>query len=365
MKILFFIDKIGGGGRERRMAQLVCELDRRDDIEMMAVTAYEKVDYSEVAKTSLVIKVVNSQSHLERYRVYEAVIRDYKPDIIHLWIETPLYCLILPILALKYGCKYVAGFVADGNTLNRMTMGTAAIRFTFLMADAIVSNSRAGLIAKKAPQGKSYVINNGFDFRRLNCDIKREEKLKELGIESKYVVSMAARVNKAKDWMSFLNLAKMAQDDHLDINFLGLGSGELLEYYREEVTRCGLANVYFMGRRNDVEEILEVTDVSVLFTSEVHAEGISNSIMEAMAAGLPVIATEGGGTGEIIQDEINGYIVAMHDVDSAYNIIRNMLEDENQRRFIGAAARKHIQNNFQLSKMCDEYIQLYNSLIKK
>ena len=365
MKILFFIDKIGGGGRERRMAQLVCELDKREDIEMMAVTTSDEIGYKEISNTSLKIKIVNNSSHRERLRLYTNIVREFLPNIIHLWIETPMYCVLLPRLARKYNCKYLAGFVADSNPLKNWTLNTLAIRYTFYCADAIVSNSRAGLLSKKSPLKKSYVVNNGFDFSRFNSIIDRESKRQELGVSNIFLVTMAARVNRAKDWMSFINLAEMAAKDSLNVYFLAVGDGNQLPYYQKEVIKHQLTNVRFVGHRSDVEEIWQITDMSVLFTSEIHSEGISNSIMEAMAAGVPVIATKGGGTAEIIQDGENGFIVPLHGVKEAYRILNNLLVNEEKRKFIGSTAQKHIQDNFQLSKMGDEYLGLYKKLMQR
>lgn len=365
MKILFFIDKIGGGGRERRMSQLVCELNKHIDVQMMAVTASKQIDYKEVEYTSLKIKVVNEASHLARYRSYKEIISEFRPEIIHLWLETPMYCVLLPRLAHKYGCKYVVGFVADGNALPKFSINTMAIRYTFYRADAIVSNSKAGLVAKGAPKKKSHVIYNGFDFTRFEGEADREYVKKEFGVNPQYIVPMLARVNKAKDWQSFIDLAARAKDEGLDIEFLAIGGGDMLEYYQQEVKQRNMNNIRFVGRRADVEKILKASDVSMLFTSDVHKEGVSNSIMEAMAAGIPIIATDGGGTPEIIKDAENGYIIPLHDVERAFKILKKLLTDDMLRKQIGERAKRHIQDQFLLSRMGDDYMNLYTKLLNQ
>lgn len=365
MKILFFIDKIGGGGRERRFAQLIKELSRRCDVEMMAITAYEHVDYKEVVNSSMTTRVVNAKSHRERVRQYVSIVKEFRPDIIHLWMETPMYCVILPWLARIYKSKYVVGFVADGNPLPKHSLNAMAIRYTFYKADAIVSNSKAGLVAKGAPKKKSHVIYNGFDFTRFECEADREYAKKEFGFNSKYIVSMVARVNKAKDWQSFIDVTESAKGEGLDVDFLAVGGGEMLEYYQQEVKQRNLNNIRFVGRRADVEKILKASDVSMLFTSEVHKEGVSNSIMEAMAAGLPVIATDGGGTPEIIEDGVNGYIIPLHDVMRAFKILKKLISDDLLRKQIGERAKKHIQDHFLLSRMGDDYMNLYAKLLNQ
>jgi glycosyltransferase involved in cell wall biosynthesis len=133
--------------------------------------------------------------------------------------------------------------------------------------------------------------------------------------------------------------------------------------YRDIVKQSRIHNIRFVGRRSDVEDIMQITDVAMLFTSEVHAEGVSNSIMEAMATGIPVIATDGGGTPEIITDGLNGFIVQMHGVDKAYKLLKDLLLDEGKRRNIGTAAKLNVQQHFLLSHMGDEYLHLYRELL--
>lgn len=362
MKILFFIDHIGGGGRERRMAQLVLVLDQIADVKMMTVTSTSKVDYTEVLDSSMEIQTVTEPSHIKRIKCYDDIIKKFKPDIIHLWSETSLYCIVLPILAKKYGCKFIVGFVADGRPLLvHPFIQRLCIRFAFHYSNAIVSNSKAGLTAKDISNEKSYVIYNGFDKKRLkNIDIK--EKRSSLGIASKRLVTMCARVDPAKDWDMFIGLAEACLDDN--IFFLAVGGGKSLDYYINEVERRRLNNIKFIGRRSDVMEIISATDVSVLFTNTtLHKEGVSNSIMESMAAGIPVIATDGGGTPEIITNGENGFVITPGDLIMAKKQLNALLMNDSLRYKMGFNAKETIENYFSLEKMGREYLALYQNLL--
>lgn len=362
MKILFFLDHIGGGGRERRMTQLVLALDRIPDVQMMTVTATPKIDYTEVLDTKMEIKVVNDSSHFKRLKHYDSIIKEYKPDVIHLWTETSLYCVSLPFLSHKYGCKYVVGFVADGLPLTTYPfIQRQCIKFTFRKADAIVSNSMAGLVAKKAPAKSSHVIYNGFDKGRL-VNIEKTSKRLELGINSSKLVTMCARVNHTKDWGLFIALATRFVGK--DVFFLAVGGGEQLEYYQKEVKDKQLNNISFIGRRSDIMEIIAASDICALFTNaSEHAEGVSNSIMESMAAGVPVVATDGGGTPEIITNEVDGYIIESGDVDKAVQNVDRLLKDDDYRIYMGQKARETIKSRFDLKTKGDEYLALYKQLI--
>jgi glycosyltransferase involved in cell wall biosynthesis len=344
------------------MVQLARELSRKAEVEQAALVYPSEVQYHEIVGSEIKIYTHSESSHLKRFREIKDVIKEFKPDIVHSWSDTPLELITLPILSRTKGYRYIAGFVADGNKVSPGFRGLAT-RFSFMMADAIVSNSRAGIEAKKAPQSKSHVIYNGFDFDRIKANIDKEAKKNELGITEKFVVSMVARVTRAKDWQSFIEVARRAHEDNLDVHFLAIGEGNQLDMYRDIVKQSRIHNIRFVGRRSDVEDIMQITDVAMLFTSEVHAEGVSNSIMEAMATGIPVIATDGGGTPEIITDGLNGFIVQMHGVDKAYKLLKDLLLDEGKRRNIGTAAKLNVQQHFLLSHMGDEYLHLYRELL--
>ncbi len=363
MRILHVIQRLGGGGRERRMVQLVRGLSRIGGVEQAALVYPSKLRYQEVNDCEIKIYTHSGAGCLNRAREIKDVISDFKPDIVHSWSDTILELVSLPILCRALGARYIAGFVADGNKVSYLGIRGLATRFSLLKADVIVSNSRAGLAAKNAPGKKSYVIYNGFDFDRIKSGIDKEAKRRELDISARYIVTMAARVTKEKDWQSFIDVALLAQKDGLDICFLAVGDGDQLDLYRAIVRQKGLNNIRFVGPRQDVEEILQISDVSMLFTSKVHYEGVSNSILEAMASGIPVIATDGGGTPEIISQGQNGYIVPMYGAGNAYQLMKDLLEDDNKRAAVGAAAKHSVQQRFLLSRMCDEYMNLYRQLL--
>ena len=125
----------------------------------------------------------------------------------------------------------------------------------------------------------------------------------------------------------------------------------------------GLKNILFLGRRNDVEEILMAIDISVLFDTSKHAEGISNSLMEAMAAGLPVIATGTGGTPELVSHEETGFLVDEYDVEGAFMYLSRLYDDAKLRERIGNNARDYIRNYMSLDNMTKSYMELYQRLL--
>lgn len=362
MKILFLINQFADGGRERRMVELVKGLDKIDGIHMHIIVFHNNVDYPDVLSTKMTYECIDSINRKERCRKIETTIASYVPDIVHSWVDTPTELGLLALLKSKYNYRYVAGFVADGNKDPWFSPRHMMMMYTFWKADAIVSNSKAGLVAKGAPKSKSCVIYNGFDFNRIPANIDRSLKRHELGIKTRYLVVMCARINAAKDWDSYIQMALYAKNAKLDATFLAIGYGDRLSYY-QDLTKGQDSNIHFIGRRTDVEEILSVADYGVLFTnSKKHAEGVSNSILETMASGIPVIATEGGGTPEIVEDEYNGFLIKEFDSRKAFYCLCKAIEDEKLYKFLSVNALETIHSKFSIKKMVENYLELYKQL---
>ncbi len=369
MRILHIIDSLSGGGRERRLVQLTKGLRQVDEIDKQFIIVLNPiVDYPDVYASNIEVIFSNEDKSRIVFSIWLLkMLKELKPDIVHVWTAVPLILSITSLLKPMLGYKLIAGFVADGNKIDNTNI-KIGVSLSYVFANAVVSNSKAGLIAKNAPKKKSHVIYNGFDYSRLknisetNIDCLK----KELNINSKYIVSMLARFSPAKDYQTFLDTALLVQKKRDDVTFLAVGKGEQLKLYQEKSKAMGLHNVVFAGFRKDIDTILASTNICLLFSNEeVHAEGVSNSIMESMASGVPVIASNGGGTPEIITDSEDGFIVMPKDSHSAYQRIEQLLNDEELYKKFSKASIKKIHKKFLLTSMTIKYIKLYNSLINK
>lgn len=228
------------------------------------------------------------------------------------------------------------------------------------MANAIIGNSRAGLLAYKVPADKGLVIYNGFEMKRLNVNGDTGYLRNQLCIATPYIVSMAARFDRMKDFETFFAAAKLLLGKRTDITFLAIGKGDLYDEFAKRITGKDSENIRMLGFRNDIEAIIKITDIGVLCTNPIyHAEGISNSLMEFMAFGKPVIATNGGGVGELIQDQQNGFIIKPQSPDTLASKIDILLSDSQMLHRIGKNAENTITSRFSLDIMTTNYIQLY------
>lgn len=362
-RVMHLIWGLGGGGKERRLIQLIKGL-YAEGYEQTLVAMTPKNDYKGQFEKCVDYIVVEKGSKISRLQQLSRIIKNHRPDIIHLWQSTPALVLVLPILKIKYRVKLIAGFISEAQPLALLSSQSMFNHLAFLFADAIVSNSKACLISKHANYKKSLVIFNGFDFHRFDTlGFNKTEYRKILGVsENKFVATMVARFTPQKDYSMLVDVAEKVADLD-DVVFLAAGKGETLEETQKYCRDKNLHNVKFLGFRPDVEKILMCSDVGLLFTNnKVHAEGISNSILESMAAGLPVIATNGGGTPEIIEDGKSGFIVEPCDSDAAASLLRKLYEDKGLKEMVGNKAKNRIANNFTLDIMTHKYMQLYDSL---
>jgi glycosyltransferase involved in cell wall biosynthesis len=142
-----------------------------------------------------------------------------------------------------------------------------------------------------------------------------------------------------------------------------VGGGELENAVREQVAGLGLqGRVRFLGVRADVADILRASDMFVLSS---RWEGNPLSVMEAMAAGLPVVSTAVGGVPELVREGETGLLVPSEDAAALAQAMQALVDDAARRRAMGAAARQHAVAHFDIRHTVRGYEQLYEALLKR
>lgn len=124
--------------------------------------------------------------------------------------------------------------------------------------------------------------------------------------------------------------------------------------------KCG-DKIKFTGFLSDVDSIIRETDIGVLCTKiENHAEGISNAILEFMAHGKPVVATDTGGTPEIIENNLSGFLVKPNNPNELAEKILNLIESNDLRINMGRRGAAIVKNKFSLDVMARKFKDLYH-----
>mgnify|MGYP001236542165 CR=1 FL=1 len=142
-----------------------------------------------------------------------------------------------------------------------------------------------------------------------------------------------------------------------------IGDGPLRQQARDVLLRAGAADLAWLpGERHDVAEVMRALDAFVLPS---RAEGISNTILEAMASGLPVIATNVGGNAELVTDDVTGLLVPAQNVELLAQALVRMAGDRQQASAMGRAGRQEVERRFSLEAMVSAYQRLYEGELTK
>lgn len=366
LRVMFILDTFGGGGKEHRCLQLIQGLNNLNICNIRLIILDAEIDYPEIFATSAEVSILDRKHlKLSYWRTYQEIknqVNMFAPDIVQGWGFMSLF--FLNILRLRKKFIYVASHVANVNEPKgkEKIINTLANYF----ADAIVGNSVNGLRAYSVPPTKAYCIYNGYNSQRreLLTDSEMLMLRQELSVSTPYVVMMVARVDKNKDYDCFVRIAKTICALRDDITFLAVGKGPLLDIFQAETIND--KRIKFLGFRNDVDKLLKLTTVSVLCTNfRHHKEGVSNSILESMANGVPVVATFGGGTSEIIIDGESGFCIKDNKEDS---FVEKILFLINNKEIYNNFSKKCIQivsDKFSLEGATMKYVELYCNLLLK
>ena len=231
----------------------------------------------------------------------------------------------------------------------------------FRWCDAIVCNSQAGaerLASAGIAREKLAVIGNAMPptaFDPAPPALPRPANVLR--------VTMVARMNAHyKNHAGFLRIAAEVHKHMPHAEFLLVGDGPLRGEIEQQSAALGLGGcVSFLGDRRDIPAILASTNLAVL-TSD--SEGLSNVILEAMAAGVPVIAYAVGGNPELVSADRGALILAGDESEFATAICR-VLSDHSLRREQGRNARRFAEENFSLDRVCRQYEDLYMNLLDR
>lgn len=210
------------------------------------------------------------------------------------------------------------------------------------------------------PEKKVEVIYNGVDLNRFEKKVDKQKKRRELGLPGDApLVGTVGRLQPQKDHKTFLKASSLILKKFPRVRFLIVGGGSLRKELEAFTKELGIEkNVHFLGERKDIEEILPLIDIFVLSSAR---EGFPITVLEAMAYGLPVVATKVGGNPELVKDRETGFLVSPEDSWLLAEKIMCLLKDRKLSRGLGERGRERIKS-FTIEKMLERTINLYNKL---
>lgn len=243
----------------------------------------------------------------------------------------------------------------------------AAYRLTDRLADATTAVSRAAVLASirrgaQGPRGIRFVPN-GIDMHQPPPDPETVAALRaSLGVDAQFVWLAVGRLSEAKDYPNLFRAFEIVASSRPEACLLVAGEGPLENELRAMVAERGLADrVLMLGRRDDVPVLMALADAFVLASAW---EGLPMVLLEAAAMAMPIVATDVGGTRDVVLEEVSGFVVRRDDPAAlADEMLRMMAMKRELRSAMGVAGRAHVERHFALATVADEWAALYRELL--
>jgi glycosyltransferase involved in cell wall biosynthesis len=211
---------------------------------------------------------------------------------------------------------------------------------------------------------KVRVVPNGVDLARIEAARPGPEVRRELGLPDDLpVIGLVGRLDHWGKGHKELFTAMAQLQERWPCRALIVGGGRREEEIKDLAASLGLADlVHFLGSRPDVPDLLQAMDIFVLPS---YSEGVSLALLEAMAAGLPVIATAVGGTPEAVTEGVTGLLIPPRDATALAGALERLLSDSALAKKLGEKARKAVAEKFSLERLGREINGIYGELLEK
>ncbi|MEP7108285.1 MAG: glycosyltransferase [Ferruginibacter sp.] len=368
IKVLILNDQLTRGGKERRIVELVKYCKQHFSVTFEIIIMHDKIEYEEIYETGYKLHALkwSENKTTENIKRVLAIVKSFNPDVIHSW--SSMTDVIGIFLKLYTGKKLISSMIA--RVIPYRSLRDKDYRralYTFPFTDFITSNTKAGIERYHAPKSKSICIYNGFNFERSKNLHRSEILRKQHNLENKFVVGMVAAFAERKDHETFIAAAlSLLKKFPGKIAFILVGYGDIEEPRRKQSGEHLQKDIIFTGQCDFVEEYINIFDVGVLCTnSSFHGEGISNAILEYMAIAKPVIATDGGGTREIVIANVTGFLIKPKQPILLEDKIIHIMNNRDEARVMGLKGQQRIKEHFSIEGMCHSFINVYEKLLGK
>ena len=362
VRVGLVIGQLHAGGSERQLFELARGL-KGGPCEPLVYCLSEVTDPygGRLAAEKIPLRLLPRSHGLELRRVVGLAkgLRSDRIDVVNSFSQhTNLYAY----LAIRLGCRGV--FIAS-NRVSDLPESAALRRlngFVYRRGRWVVANSADGAKFVARHYGvraeRVEVIPNGIDPARFASPHAGEEARRALGIPlDAPLAGLVGRVLAQKRVDLFLEAARRTAERIGQARFLVVGEGELLEAMKSAAARMGLdSRLLFTGATENADALIAALDLLVL-TSDF--EGLPNVVMEAMAAGRPVVATDVGSCRELVVDGVTGFLVPPGDAEAVFRRMVDTLSLADRGRSLGAAGSEKIRREFTVPAMVRRFESLY------
>jgi glycosyltransferase involved in cell wall biosynthesis len=358
--IVFLLTSFDVGGTERQMVELIHRLDR-SQFEVHLACFHQRGALEGRAREGVAsfatfpIRGFHRPASVAQWFAFARWCRRTGARVVH---TCEFYANVFGLPAAAFaGVDVRIGNRRELVTPDKSGAQLACQRLAYSTAHAVVANSSAAaaqLRREGVPAHKIRTIANGVDFDALAAT-REPRPLRRI------VMVANLRVEKGHD--TLIQAAPAILERHPDVEFWIVGDGPLRGVLEQEVAERGLGSRFiFHGQRQDVPALLAESDLFVLPS---RTEAAPNSVLEAMAAGLPCIATRVGGVPEFVEDGVTGRLIDPNAPGALAAALIDLIEHPDRAATLGRAARQHVERQFSFDRMVASFEALYQSELEK
>lgn len=352
--VIHFITSLRRGGRERQLATIYKFSDKEKETIKIITFYYIPNSYLHEYNMEEDVIFIKQKSFIKRLAELRNILLNEKPDII--WTWGGLEATYAFILSFSNKFVHINGSIRNG--IVRFNKTQIERLLILHLSKNIVANSKAGLKANRIKRGN--ILYNGIDGkffsdnRKENLIFQFSEENKSFSIDCPIIISLA-NFEPYKDYFTIFKALEIIRSKKIQFKYLIIGEGPDRIKVEKDILKNNLGEfVILLGHRQDVTELLSLSD---LFIHSSRGEGCSNAILEAMAAGLPVIASNTGGTSEIVNNSVGRLFEFQNEVQLA-DRIEELILDKNLREQLGNQAKIKARNEFSIERMMSNYYSI-------
>ena len=361
--IIYIIDDLAVAGAQVHLYRLINRLVSKFNIEIISLSAFSNDLASKLPTTvkhsMFVMDSIRSPWFFLDFIKLTAYLRWQRPDIVHTYLNTSnVFGLLAARLA---GVKHIITSRRDmgGFQTKRMAVVEGFLSRYFAKKVVCVCNAAAKVAYEnhKIPNRKISVIYNGINIKEF------QPRQKAAFDDRDICFSMVATMNRPeKGHVDLIKAISLLSDQYKEkARFSLIGDGPLRKNLEALVNQLGLVDkIKFHGTVFDLRPIFSKTDVLVLPS---HSEGISNAALEAMACGIPVIATSVDGNLEVLINNTTGILVPKEDTKALCKSFITYIDNPSLIKEHGINARKRVEKMFSIEIMARKYSKLYHEFI--
>ncbi len=362
MRILLVSNNLGRGGKERQIHEIAKVMGLNHELVIGLVLREPIVAYD-------LSEAENLMTYIPEYRLrgkefvtfMNKVTTEFKPDIVHTWESSVTVLTHLMRVFYFKRFKVVDGSMRYSKKFAKTTLMYWSARLGRVLSDKVISNSQAGMNALDySIAGKYLVVTNGLNLKRFD----QWSVLRPLSIQP-FVITMVASFTMPKDYRSLITAAVNMLSKKIPLLVNLIGDGPERCKMEELVPDIYKSSFIFHGMNPHPEKVLMESHVGVLLTKKGHSEGYSNTIMESLAAALPVICTFTGGNVELVSDGFNGYLLQHEDVARLEEVLTELFYNPHLLQQLGKHAREFAEAQFNMDRVTRDYLSIYSEVLEE